>query len=64
MDKTRKELLKIVSNLIELLNNSDVSPNEAKGIARMFYEAVEKSNEEGMKSYMNRAAFCGSSPEK
>lgn len=61
--KGRKELVEIASELMEKLNEKKISPNEAKSVARILEVAVDKSNEENMKNYMETAVFYGSSPE-
>lgn len=61
--KGREELVEIASELMEKLNEKRISPNEAKSVARILEAAVDKSNEENMKNFMETATFHGSSPE-
>jgi len=60
----REKLLKIVSELTEVLNTKNISPNEAESAASMLERAVKESNEKAMKKYMETSVFHGSSPEK
>lgn len=59
----RKELLEIASELMKVLNDKGISPDEAKAVVRILETAVDKSNEENMKSYMENSKFYGSCPE-
>lgn len=60
----RQELLKITSELMEVLNAKNISPDEAKSVASMLVRAVNESNEKAVKKYMETSVFHGSSPEK
>ena len=54
MDK-REKLLKIISELMGVLNTKNISPDEAKRVV---------SNEKAVKKYMETSVFHGSSPKK
>ena len=60
----RQELLKITSELLEVLNAKNISPNEAKSVVSMLERAVNESNDKAVKKYMETSVFHGSSPEK
>ena len=61
--KGRKELLEIASELMEMLNDKRISPNEAKAVVEILKTSVDKSNEGNMKNYMENSKFYGSPPE-
>lgn len=58
-----KRLFKIASELMESLNEKEISPNEAKAVVGILEKAVDESNEKNMKSYMENSKFHGSPPE-
>ena len=51
MDK-REKLLKIISELMGVLNTKNISPDEAKSVVSMLERAVNESNEKAVKKYM------------
>lgn len=60
----RQELLKITSELMEVLNAKNISPDEAKSVVSMLERAVNESNEKAVEKYMETSVFHGSSPKK
>ena len=63
MDK-REKLLKIISELMGVLNTKNISPDEEKSVVSMLERAVYESNEKAVKKYMETSVFHGSSPKK
>ena len=60
----REKLLKIIPELMEVLNAKNISPDEAESAASMLERAVKESNVKAMRRYMETSVFHGSSPEK
>lgn len=59
----REELLKITYELLQVLNNKKVSPNDAKSIAYMFQKEVTKINDAGLEKYMKTETFYRELPK-
>ncbi len=53
----REEMLKITYELLQVLNDKKVSPNDAKSIAYMFQKEVTEGNDAGVKEYMETEVF-------
>ncbi|MEI3490891.1 MAG: hypothetical protein V8Q73_02660 [Blautia sp.] len=60
----REKLLKIIPELMEVLNAKNISPDEAEAVASMLERVVKESNEKAMRRYMETSVFHGSSPER
>lgn len=59
----REELLKITYELLQVLNNKKVSPNDAKSIACMFQKEVTEGNDAGLEKYMKTETFYRELPK-
>lgn len=53
----REEMLKITYELLQVLNDKKVSPNDAKSIAYMFQKEVTEGNDARAKEYMETEVF-------
>ncbi|MDO4469667.1 MAG: hypothetical protein Q4C84_07460 [Bacillota bacterium] len=61
---TRENMLQIVQELISVLSEKKVTPQEAETIGEAFWREIIKKNEEEKRKYMTEAFFGGASPEK
>lgn len=53
----REALKEITYELLQILNDKQLSPNDAKSIAQMLEREVTDGNEAGKKKYMEKGVF-------
>lgn len=59
----REEFIKIVEELLEMMNEKRISPSEAETIAEILLKAVNDSNIKAKESLMNNGTFRGLPPK-